>query len=162
MHTFPASTACVPVDYAIADIVPHAGNMCLLDRAIEGDAESLSCEVSIQDDDLFFVGDGVDAWVGIEYMAQTVAAWAGWRARLRGEKPKIGFLLGSRRYDSTRARFGRGEVLRVDVHRQFHADNGIGLFDCRIVLNGETVANATLTVLEPANAEDFLLEQTRE
>ena len=162
MHTFPSSAACVAVSHAIADIVPHAGKMCLLDRTIEGDAESLSCEVTIQDDGLFFSGDGVDAWVGIEYMAQTVAAWAGWRARLRGEKPKIGFLLGSRRFDCTRARFGRGEVLRVDVHRQFHADNGIGQFDCRIVLDGQTIARASLTVLEPANAEEFLLEYARE
>ncbi len=162
MHNLSTPTASVPVQYAITDIVPHAGKMCLLDRALEGDAESLSCEVTIKDDDLFFVNDGVDAWVGIEYMAQTVAAWAGWRARLKGELPKIGFLLGSRRYESTHPRFARGEVLRVDVHRQFHADNGIGQFDCRIVLNGQAIATATLTVLEPTNAAEFLLEQSRE
>ncbi len=162
MHNLSTPTASVPVHYAIAEIVPHAGKMCLLDRALEGDAESISCEVTIKDEDLFFGNGGVDAWVGIEYMAQTVAAWAGWRARLLGETPKIGFLLGSRRYECAEPRFARGEVLRVDVHRQFHADNGIGQFDCRIVRAGQTVATATLTVLEPSNAEEFLLEQSRE
>ncbi len=162
MHNLSTPTDSVPVHYAIADIVPHAGKMCLLDRAIEGDAESMSCEVTIKDDDLFFAHDGVDAWVGIEYMAQTVAAWAGWRARLQGGLPKIGFLLGSRRYECTQPRFARGAVLRIDVHRQFHADNGIGQFDCRIVQGGQAVASATLTVLEPGNAEEFLLEQSRE
>ncbi len=106
--------------------------------------------------------DAVDGWVGIEYMAQTVAAWAGWRARLRGAEPQIGFLLGSRRYECSRPRFGLGETYRVDVHRQFQADNGLGQFDCSIQFDGQTVASATLTVFEPANAEEFLMGQTRE
>ena len=44
-----------------------------------------------------FVEDGqVPAWVGIEYMAQAIAAWAGCRARAAGKPPQLGFLLGSR------------------------------------------------------------------
>ena len=146
----------VPVAYGIADIVPHAGKMCLLDKAIDGDAESLRCEVTVKEDGLFFADGGVDAWVGIEYMAQAVAAWAGWRARLLGEVPKIGFLLGSRRYECNRPRFALGDNLQVRVHRQFQADNGIGQFDCRIAIAGHDVAHATLTVFEPGSADDFL------
>lgn len=152
----------LPVAYAIADIVPHAGRMCLLDKAVDGDAESLNCEVTIKEDDLFFANGGVDAWVGIEYMAQAVAAWAGWRARLRGEKPRIGFLLGSRRYECKSPRFVLGDNLQVGVHRQFQADNGIGQFDCWIAIAGQTVAQATLTVFEPVSADDFLMGQASE
>ena len=152
----------VPVAYGIADIVPHAGTMCLLDAATDGDAESLNCEVTIREGGLFFNDGGVDGWVGIEYMAQAVAAWAGWRARLRGEEPKIGFLLGSRRYECTRPRFALGDNLQVGVHRQFQADNGIGQFDCRIAIAGQTVAHATLTVFEPGSADDFLMGQASE
>lgn len=162
MHTMQTQAARIPVTYPVTTIVPHAGRMCLLNQALEGDAESLTCEVTISEDDLFFVNGGVDAWVGIEYMAQTVAAWAGWRARLRGEEPKIGFLLGSRRYESRHPRFALGETLRVDVHRQFQADNGIGQFDCRIELEGKTIATATLTVYEPADARDFLMGTSSE
>lgn len=145
----------VPITHSIADIVPHAGKMCLLDKAIDGDAESLNCEVTIRQDGLFFANGGVDGWVGIEYMAQAVAAWAGWRARLQGEEPKMGFLLGSRRYECARPRFALGENLQVRVHRQFQADNGIGQFDCCIGINGQAVAQATLTVFEPKSADDF-------
>lgn len=152
----------VPVAHTITDIVPHAGRMCLLDKAIDGDAESLNCEVTIKEDGLFFANGGVDGWVGIEYMAQAVAAWAGWRARLLGEEPKIGFLLGSRRYECSRPKFVLGDNLQVGVHRQFQADNGIGQFDCRIDLNGKTVAQATLTVFEPSSANDFLMGQVSE
>jgi predicted hotdog family 3-hydroxylacyl-ACP dehydratase len=152
----------VAVPYEIVDIVPHAGKMCLLNKAVDGDTESLNCEVTIRECDLFFVDGGVDAWVGIEYMAQAVAAWAGWRARLRGETPRIGFLLGSRRYECTRPRFALGDNLQVGVHRQFQADNGIGQFDCRIAIAGQTVAHATLTVFEPTSADDFLMGQASE
>nr|WP_295777200.1 hotdog family protein [Rhodoferax sp.] len=157
------NTIRLPVAYQIVDIVPHAGKMCLLDSAIVGDAESLDCQVTIKEEDLFFADGGVDAWVGIEYMAQAVAAWAGWRARLRGDTPKIGFLLGSRRYECSRPRFALGDNLQVGVQRRFRADNGIGQFDCRIAIAGKTVAHATLTVFEPTSADDFfLMGQTSE
>jgi predicted hotdog family 3-hydroxylacyl-ACP dehydratase len=54
-----------------------------------------------------------------------------------------------------------GQTYRIHVHRQFQADNGLGQFDCSIQLDGKMVANATLTVFEPANAEEFLMGTTR-
>lgn len=143
-------------DYPIAELVPHSGAMSLLDRAIEGDAEHFVAEVDIRPGGLFCGDDGVGAWVGIEYMAQTVAAWAGWQARRRGEVPKVGFLLGSRRYACSVPVFRSGQVLRVAVRQEFRADNGLGQFDCRIEIAGETVATAALTVFEPDDALRFL------
>ncbi|WP_157461872.1 beta-ketoacyl-ACP synthase [Chitinimonas koreensis] len=143
-------------DYPIAELVPHAGAMSLLDRAIEGDGEHFVAEVDIRPGGLFCGDDGVGAWVGIEYMAQAVAAWAGWQARQRGEAPKVGFLLGSRRYACSVPVFRSGQVLRVAVRQEFRADNGLGQFDCRIEIAGETVATAALTVFEPDDALQFL------
>ncbi len=146
----------VPIDLPMSDLVPHGGRMRLLDAAIEGDDESLLARVEIRSDSLFYDGTGVGAWVGIEYMAQAVAAFAGWRARLEGGAPKVGFLLGSRRYDSERASFQLGECLLVEARRQFQADNGLGHFDCLISISGAAVASAALTVFEPENAVAFL------
>ena len=84
----------------IRSLVPHAGSMVLLDRVISVEENSLCAEVGIRSDSLFCNADGVGAWVGIEYMAQAIGAYAGYRARLRGEPVKIGFLLGTRRYES--------------------------------------------------------------
>lgn len=145
-----------PISLAMADLVPHGGRMRLLDAAIEGDDESLLARVEIRADSLFFDGAGVGGWVGIEYMAQAVAAWAGWRARLAGAAPKVGFLLGSRRYTSERASFVLGECLLVEARRQFQADNGLGYFDCLITIDGAVVATAALTVFEPDDALQFL------
>jgi predicted hotdog family 3-hydroxylacyl-ACP dehydratase len=150
----------IPVPYPIEELVPHAGPMCLLDRAVEGDEESLVAEAQIHDENLFCAASGVGGWVGIEYMAQAIAAWAGWRARLRGDQPRIGFILGTRRYTCARTTFRVGEVIRVIVHRTFQSDNGVGQFDCRIEIDGAEVAAAALNVLEPPDAAEVVKGMT--
>ena len=140
----------------IADVVPHAGRMSLLTHIVSVDAESLHAQMRIGEHDLFLdamgPGSGVGGWVGIEYMAQAVAAWAGAQ---QGEG-KIGFLLGSRRYQCMRSNFASAELLDVFVRREFQADNGLGQFDCRIEIAGETVASAKLTVFGPNDPAAFL------
>ncbi|WP_255989062.1 hotdog family protein [Chitinolyticbacter albus] len=141
---------------AITDLVPHADAMCLLDRVLRAEGETLVAEVTIRADGLFCSDGEVGGWVGIEYMAQAVAAWAGWQSRQRGQLPRVGFLLGSRRYECSRGGFLPGETLHIHVHRQFQADNGLGQFDCRIEIAGECIASAALTVFEPDDATQFL------
>ena len=140
----------------ITELVPHQGAMCLLDRVIAVEGERLSAEVVVPADGLFSHDGGVGAWVGIEYMAQAVAAWAGWQARQLGEAPRIGLLLGTRRYRCKVARFAAGQRLQVDVERGYQADNGLGQFDCRIHADGEELAHAQLTVFGPKDPSAFL------
>src|SRR5262245_43493862 len=143
---------------AIADLrslIPQSGPMVLLDRVISVDGDSLLAEVCIRSNSLFFDVDGVGAWVGIEYMAQAIAAWAGYTARLRGEPVKIGFLLGTRRYECSRPVFPLGSVLGVHVQRVFQNENGLGSFECFIDNEEGRVATATLTVFQPSIVDDF-------
>lgn len=140
----------------IRSLVPHAGPMVLLDRVISVDQDNLCAEVTIRADSQFCGPEGVGAWVGIEYMAQAIAAHAGHTALLRGESVKIGFLLGSRRYECARSVFAIGSVLRVYVERLLLAENGLGSFACRIEDAGGVAATATVSVFLPANTEEFL------
>jgi predicted hotdog family 3-hydroxylacyl-ACP dehydratase len=140
----------------IRRFLPHSGAMVLLDRLLEAGAEDLLAEVTIRPDSLFCDGQGVPAWVGVEYMAQAIAAYAGYAAQLRGEAVKIGFLLGTRRYDAGCPGFAVGSVLQVHVQRLLQADNGIGSFECRIHAAGRQLASATITVFQPADAAVFL------
>jgi predicted hotdog family 3-hydroxylacyl-ACP dehydratase len=140
----------------IRSLIPHAGPMVLLDRVISVDEDSLCAEVSIRSNTLFCGPDGVGAWVGIEYMAQAIAAWAGYTAQLRGEPVKLGFLLGTRLYESSRPIFVLGSVLRVHVQRLFQNENGLGSFECFIDNEEGRVASATVTVFQPPNVDDFL------
>jgi predicted hotdog family 3-hydroxylacyl-ACP dehydratase len=138
----------------VRDIVPHAGRMRLLDRLVGFDGESLTAELTIRADNLFAHAQGVGAWVGIEYMAQAVAAFAGNEALVGGEKVKIGFLLGTRHYACNVAYFPIGAALRVSVRRESRGDNGFGSFTCTIAGEG-IAAEATVTVIQPDNAGDI-------
>ena len=137
-------------------LLPHSGPMVLLDRVLSADTENLFAEVTIHAASVFCDGAGVGAWVGIEYMAQAIAAHAGFLARQRGEPVKVGFLLGARRYEARRDAFAIGSTLQVHVHRALQGENGLGAFDCRIDDAGLTIATAMVTVFQPDNVNQFL------
>lgn len=141
-----------PAALPIVELLPHAPPMVLLDRVVTAGDEQLSAEVTIRADSEFCRDGRVGAWVGIEYMAQTVAAWSGWQARQRGEAVKVGFLLGTRRYDALRAEFVVGETLLVLVEREFQADNGLARFRAEIRCGDELCAQASISVYEPPGA----------
>ncbi|MFJ3045513.1 3-hydroxylacyl-ACP dehydratase [Herbaspirillum chlorophenolicum] len=145
---------------AISTLIPHTSPMILLDRVTAVTADSLEAEVAIHRGSLFNNGSGVGSWVGVEYMAQAIAAWAGWQAVQRGEKVKIGFLLGSRRYECVLPEFATGTCLKVTVKLLLQAENGLGSFDCTIseVLTGKELAQATVSVFQPHDATQYLEE----
>ena len=138
----------------IRALVPHAGPMLLLDRIVSVDAESVCAEVRIRKDSLFCVDGGVGAWVGLEYIAQAIAAYAGYRAALRGEAVKIGFLLGTRRYECVHPTFLLGSVIQVRAKRVLQTDDGLASFDCSIDDESGRLGGASVTVFQPANAEE--------
>ncbi|MDN4051868.1 3-hydroxylacyl-ACP dehydratase [Massilia sp. YIM B02763] len=141
----------------IAALVPHSETMLLLDRVLAADADTLDAEVAIGPDTLFCADGAVGAWVGVEYMAQAVAAHAGHGAHQRGEPVRVGFLLGTRRYTCAQAAFPVGSVLRVHVERVLQGENGLGAYECRILApDGAELAGATITVFQPDNVEEFL------
>ena len=101
---------------------------------------------------LFHDADGnLPAWMGVELMAQAIAAWAGCRAKAKGESVRLGFLLGTRHYTCNVAAFAPGSELRVEARRDFHDDSGMGVFACRIEAPG-VLAEARLTVFSPPDA----------
>src|SRR4051812_17498745 len=103
------STAHTPVEA----LIPHRAGMRLIDRVLSVDGDHVVAEVDVPFDGLFVRDGQVPAWIGIEYMAQAVSAWAGARARGHGGAPRPGLLLGTRRYDVRCDGFPRGALLRV-------------------------------------------------
>jgi len=135
--------------------VPHRRAMCLLDALEQVDEQGVVARVTVPAQGLFASRAGVPAWVGIEYMAQAIAAWAGARARQAGGSPKIGFLLGSRRYVAQRPVFAAGARLRIVAECELIADNGLGMFSCRIECDGQEWATAKVSVFEPTGDTPF-------
>jgi predicted hotdog family 3-hydroxylacyl-ACP dehydratase len=147
------------VGATIADIervLPHRGGMRLVERVLEWDADAIAVGLRVPADGMFHVEGAVPAYVGIEYMAQAVACWAGCQARLRGCPPPVGFLLGSRRYESAVPSFASGAELRVEARRELLGDNGLGVFACRILEAGRVLATANVSVFEPPDERAYL------
>lgn len=130
--------------------------MCLINRIVLIDGECAVSEADVAVDGLFAVDGRVPAWAGIEFMAQTVAAWSGARSRRDGGMPKLGLLLGSRRFATQCDSFACGDTLRIEARCELIGANGLGLFDCRILLAGQEMASATISVFEPEDAMAFL------
>ena len=141
--------------WRVADLLPHTGSAVLLDDVVGQSETSLSTSVTIGPGSAFRQSNGVPVHVGIEYMAQTCGVFSGVRARSAGEMPRLGFLLGTRRYLATRAWFTDGERLVVAVDLVYR-DDEVGVFDCVIRCGDEAVATAQLIVAEPKDVAGLL------
>lgn len=138
---------------SIDRFIIHRGTMLLLDRVLEANDDFAVSEVLIKSVSPFWrEGRGVPAYVGLEYMAQTIAALDGGRRLKTGEEPSIGFLLGTRRYQSKVGYFVEGQRLQVRAKIAF-SDGGMAAFDCIIGSGGEELVSASLNVYRPENGE---------
>ena len=142
----------------IESLIPHRAAMRLLDRVLEVDDSHVVAELEVPYDGLFVRDGQVPSWIGIEYMAQAVAAWAGARARGRGGAARPGLLLGTRRYEAYCDGFPCGSQVRVEARCELIGANGLGLFDCRVVMDGQDAAVARISVIDPPEGSEDLLK----
>lgn len=137
-------------------VVPHTGRLSLLRNVVSHSGEETVCDVLIEANSLFLRDGAVRSWVALEYMAQAVAAHAGMVARHAGEKPKIGFLLGTRRMEMKIPHFALGDLLHIRV-KHLWGDGDLFSFHCEVALAGtkDPVVSAELNVFRPPDVEDF-------
>lgn len=139
-------------------LLPHTSPMILLDEILEADQTTLRASLKVPTKGLFndpAYHGAVPAWVGIEYMAQAVAAHAGYLSRLNNEPPTIGFLLGTRLYQSNVAFFECGSHLTIQVEEILKGDNGMAVYQAKIEGQGVEVT-ARINGFLPANPMAFL------
>ncbi len=144
----------------IQDLVPHRPPMLLLDRALGMDGEWFAAAIAIRPGIPFFADGEVPAWVGLEYMAQTVGAYNGALGLARGGSPKPGMLLGTRAYSAAVPAFRDGLELEVRVRIDIFQDGGVSSIDCRIRAEGVELAQAQVTVIEAPDLRAFLKERS--
>ncbi|MBK5378113.1 hotdog family protein [Pseudomonas sp. TH43] len=146
-------------DWPLAELLPHAGDMILIDKIVSFDDEQIFTRLTVKPDGLFSLPDGsLPAWVGIELMAQSVAAFAGCHARKKGNPVELGFLLGTRKFECNVEAFPAGSELTVHGIRSLEDDNGMGVFECHINAPG-IEATARLNVFRPPQAADYLVQK---
>jgi predicted hotdog family 3-hydroxylacyl-ACP dehydratase len=140
----------------IEGFLPHRGPACWIDRVIELDDEHALVESDVPVEGRQIRDGAMPAWAGVELMAQAVAAWAGGRAQREGRAVRVGFLLGTRRYESHCDGFASGSTLRIAAARNFVSDEGLGMFNCRIYQGETLLARADVAVFEPADPTPYL------
>ena len=148
-------------NYNIEQVVPHREPMILLNNLISYEQNSAICEVTISPASAFYSEQlqGVPSYIGTEYMAQAIAAYAGALAQDEGEAVKIGFLIGTRKYKTHTPIFNTGAVLQVTVSKLYQEDSGLSVFECFISSNDTTLCEAKINVFQPHDPMQFIREQ---
>lgn len=147
----------------VAALLPHSGEMVLIERVLAYDAEQLEALALIGEAHVFLQPDRtVPLWLAVEIMAQGIAALDGCLARDAGRPVRPGFLLGSRRLKLHADRLPVGSQLRVHVRASTQDGQGFGVFDCRLdwlnppeavraqLPEGRILAEGSLNVFQPA------------
>jgi len=122
----------------IEDYIPQRNNMLLVDGLLEIGQSNILATVSNVSKSSFALPCGrVPTWVGIEYMGQAVAAYAGNTQIQKNLPVSLGFLSGIRQYKASRHFFFAGESLVISCIKIFGEDEGVGAFDCKILSKGQ-------------------------
>jgi predicted hotdog family 3-hydroxylacyl-ACP dehydratase len=151
-----------PVSPAPQELLPHAPPMVLLDTILDWSETMVSAELTVRPETPFFeLGLGVPAHIGIEWMAQTCGLFAGLEAKAAGRPVRLGFLLGTRRFQAERGWFVDGDRPRISA-KLFFREEGMAVFDCAIDVAGVSAAKAQLTLYQPADEASFLSDQSGE
>lgn len=134
-------------DFSISELVPHRDTMSFLTHILDYSDNTLSALVTIHEDMVFLNNNSVPAWVGIEFMAQSIAAWSGINCRLHNHPVSEGFLLGTRSYKAFSSEFLLHEKLVITVTKTYQ-EQTLGVFNCTIH-SDKLLAEAALNVYQP-------------
>jgi len=144
--------------WPVASLLPHAGNMILIDHVDGYDDDSLRARAVVRPGPYSLPDGSLPPWLGMELMAQAVGAWAGCQARQAGEAVKLGFLLGTRRYECHSDRLPAGAALSIHVQRGLIDASGMSVFECELRDETRLLALARLNVYQPKDPTAFIQE----
>ncbi len=146
--------------YTPEQTLPHRDALLLIDEIVDYEAEAVRCRVHVRRDSLFCGDDGVPAWVGLEYMAQAMGVYSGIELLQKGQPPRIGFLIGTRRYESSVPAFAIGARLEISAHVTLWEEDRLYAFDCAIHESGRKLAWGEIKAFRPLDVHAYLKENT--
>jgi predicted hotdog family 3-hydroxylacyl-ACP dehydratase len=141
-----------------AALIPHAGNAILLDEILEtGQTDRLSASLTVRPGTVFSDTDeSLPGWIGIEIIAQVLAALSTLRDGRPEGPARIGLLLGVRDYRCVPDRFPVGMRLDAEVIESMSDGLSLGVFDGTLRSGGVVVAEGIVSAYRLADPEAFL------
>ena len=129
-----------------SSILPQSGYMVFADEILEISDGYASCAFSVKEDSPFTENGELGSYAYMEIMAQCIGAYSGHR---NGGEARLGFLLGVRNLDISRASLKVGERVIATARQSVSDGEGLYIFDCEIRCGGKHIASATLSVMNP-------------
>ncbi|MGF6757226.1 beta-hydroxyacyl-ACP dehydratase [Paraburkholderia sp. GAS42] len=154
VHVEPdASAAFGPIE----TILPHRGTMLLVDAVLTCTDDTLTAEARVRSDAWYSDDEGaMPAWIGIELMAQAIAAHIALLAMRAGGRARPGVLLGSRSYTTLLPAFPAGARLTIEAKELLRSEEGHGAYECAIDHDGVRCAEAVVKVFQPTDFQTFI------
>jgi predicted hotdog family 3-hydroxylacyl-ACP dehydratase len=141
----------------IEELLPQQGAMRLLDRVESWQPERIVASACCEPSAWYADEHGaMPSWIGIELMAQAIAAHVNLVSRHPGTPIRRGVLIGTRSYRADASRLSSGTRLTVRADVVFRDESGLGAYDCAIERGADTIAEATIKVFEPDDFEQFV------
>jgi len=141
----------------IESYLPHRPPMLLLSSVLRCDEDSLSALGEV--DGTAWYADTLGrmpAWIGIELMAQAVAAHIGVLASKGHRAARPGALLGSQHYVMHQAAFVSAAPLEIQVTSILSGESGHSAYACRVMEGAVCAAEAIIKVYQPDDFSAFL------
>ena len=137
----------------ICGLMPHAENMCLLDRVTDWDESTIVCESSshmLQDNPLR-TSEGLTSVSLIEYGAQSMAVHGGLIAREKGGDFSDGYLAALRDVSFERMDVSHITNKIVVMAEMLMSQNGNLVYSFHVSANDECIVHGRATVVEVKN-----------
>lgn len=145
------------VQQPIEAIIPHRGTMLLIDAVDTFSEDKLSAHATVDPHAWYADADGaMPAWIGIELMAQAIAAHVALLAMRGGGRARPGVLLGSRSYEALQPAFAGGARLSIHVTELLRSEEGHGAYECTIHAGDVVCAEAVVKVFQPPDFQSFI------
>ena len=139
----------------VAPLLPHSGDMVLLDRISDFGEDFLIAETEIRSDNILIKQGKLATFAGIEIMAQGVAAWSGCLAILADEPVRLGYLLGTRKLHIYTQEIPVGSKLQIKIKMSIQDNTGFGVFDSQLIdlTSGKIILEGALNVFSPKDSK---------
>lgn len=130
----------------IETLLPHGPTIRMLDRLDAWDDGYVQCSTRVREDSPFVEDGELSSIITLEHLAQTVAAYLGYEAHLRGKNPSIGMVVACRDYRMHRATLKVGEELVIRA-QMIQGDVERSQFKGEVFSGEECVVSGVLTLV---------------